>query len=101
MALRGPGAELFPCRAASPGLRTTPRTAGPHNLTPNTVELISTIGSLLPRGGPVQDPVLTPSVHVESVARAAQFRQVAQPRLDSAAAEWIQRMKTAAVLKDA
>jgi len=27
--------------------------------TPNTVELISTLGALLSRGGPVQDPVLT------------------------------------------
>jgi len=29
-------------------------------LTPNTVELIHTLGALSPRGGPVQDPVLTP-----------------------------------------
>ena len=28
-------------------------------LTPNTVELIHTLGALSPRGGPVQDPVLT------------------------------------------
>ena len=28
-------------------------------LTPNTVELIPTRGVLFPRGGPVQDPVLT------------------------------------------
>ena len=27
--------------------------------TPNTVELISTLGALFPRGGPVQDSVLT------------------------------------------
>jgi len=27
-------------------------------LTPNTVELIPTLGDLFPRGGPVQDPVL-------------------------------------------
>ena len=32
---------------------------GPYALTPNTVELISTLGALPPRGGPVQDPVLT------------------------------------------
>jgi len=32
-------------------------------LTPNTVELIPTIGALFPRGGPVQDPVLTRAVH--------------------------------------
>ena len=30
-----------------------------YSLTPNTVELIPTLGALLPRGGPVQDPVLT------------------------------------------
>jgi len=29
-------------------------------LTPNTVEPIPTLGALLPRGKPVQDPVLTP-----------------------------------------
>jgi len=29
-------------------------------LTPNTVELMPTVGALFPRGGPVQDPVLTP-----------------------------------------
>ena len=28
-------------------------------LTPDTVELIPTLGALSPRGGPVQDPVLT------------------------------------------
>ena len=28
-------------------------------LTPNTVELIPTLGALSPRGGPVQDPVIT------------------------------------------
>ena len=28
-------------------------------LTPNKVELIPTLEALLPRGGPVQDPVLT------------------------------------------
>ena len=33
--------------------------AVPHALTPNTVELIPTLGALSPRGGPVQDPVLT------------------------------------------
>jgi len=32
-----------------------------HALTPNTVELIPTLGALSPRGGPVQDPVLTQS----------------------------------------
>ena len=30
----------------------------PYALTPNTVELIPTLGSLSPRGGPVQDPFL-------------------------------------------
>ena len=29
------------------------------HLTPNTVELIPALGDLFPRGGPVQDPVLT------------------------------------------
>ena len=37
---------------------TTVRLA-PHALTPDTVELIPTLGALFPRGGPVQDPVLT------------------------------------------
>ena len=31
----------------------------PYALTPNTGELIHTLGALFPRGGPVQDPVLT------------------------------------------
>ena len=31
----------------------------PYALTPNTVELIPTLGALFPRGGPVQDLVLT------------------------------------------
>ena len=30
-----------------------------YALTPNAVELIPTLGALPPRGGPVQDPVLT------------------------------------------
>ena len=36
-----------------------PEDKGPHTLTPNTVELIPTLGALPPGGGPVQDPVLT------------------------------------------
>ena len=32
---------------------------GPYALTPNTVELIPTLGALPPREGPVQDVVLT------------------------------------------
>jgi len=36
-----------------------PGDKGPYVLTPNTVELIPTLGALFPRGGPVQDPVLT------------------------------------------
>ena len=32
---------------------------GPYTLTPNTIELIPTLGALFSRGGPVQDPVLT------------------------------------------
>ena len=34
-------------------------TASSNALTPNTAELIPTLRSLFPRGGPVQDPVLT------------------------------------------
>ena len=34
---------------------------GPYALTPHTVELIPTLEALFPRGGPVQDPVLTRS----------------------------------------
>ena len=33
----------------------------PKKLTPNTVELIPTLGALFPRGGPVQDPAITRS----------------------------------------
>ena len=36
----------------------------PYALTPNTVELIPTLGALSPRGGPVQDPLLTHSAGV-------------------------------------
>ena len=36
-----------------------PEDKGPYALTPNTVELIPALGALFPRGGPVQDPVLT------------------------------------------
>ena len=36
-----------------------PEDKGPYALTPNTVEPIPTLGALFPRGGPVQDPVLT------------------------------------------
>jgi len=35
---------------------------GPYAVTPNTVVLIPSLGALFPRGGPVQDPVLTPCV---------------------------------------
>ena len=35
---------------------------GSYAFTPNTVELIPTLGALFPRDGPVQDPVLTRSV---------------------------------------
>ena len=34
-----------------------PEDTGPDALTPNTVELIPTLGALSPQGGPVQDPV--------------------------------------------
>ena len=38
-----------------------PQRPGPHAyaLTPNTVELIPTLGALFPRGGPVPDPAPT------------------------------------------
>ena len=36
-----------------------PEDKGPGALTPNTVELIPTLIALSPRGGPVQDRVLT------------------------------------------
>ena len=36
-----------------------PDDKGLDALTPNTVELIHTLGALFPQGGPVQDPVLT------------------------------------------
>ena len=35
-----------------------PEDKGPYALTPNTADLIPTLGALFPRGGPVQDPVL-------------------------------------------
>jgi len=54
--LRG-SSELALYPAALP---TTPYP--PLCLTPNTVELLPTLGALFPRGGPVQDPVLTPTV---------------------------------------
>jgi len=44
-------------RMPSPDTRHT--RLSPYALTPNTVELILTLGALPPRGGPVQDPVLT------------------------------------------
>ena len=31
-------------------------------VTPNTVELVPTLGALVPQGGPVRDPVLTPAI---------------------------------------
>ena len=33
----------------------------PHDLTPNAVEPIPTLGAFFPRGGPINDPVLTGS----------------------------------------
>ena len=47
-------------------LGRTPRPQGetPYALTPHTVELIPTLGAFPPpRGGPVQDPVLTTLSH--------------------------------------
>ena len=42
--------------------------AGAYALTPNTVELIATLGALFPRGGPVQDPVLTSAGYTHFLA---------------------------------
>ena len=42
-----------PCRT------TTHRQYTAHIIRSDTVELIPTLGALPPRGGPVQDPVLT------------------------------------------
>jgi len=55
------------CDALLTGFR--PEDKGPYAFTPNTVELIPTLGALFPRGGPVQDPVLT--THREQVATDA------------------------------
>ena len=49
------GAE---CRVQGSG---SDNAGAPQPLTPNTVELIPTLGALFPRGGPVQDSVLTPA----------------------------------------
>ena len=45
----------------SPSLRALGSEAVPHvvPITPDTVKLMATLGALLPRGGPVHDPVLT------------------------------------------
>jgi hypothetical protein len=56
----------LPCRISRASRCTSaPPTVWPlpYALTPNTVELIPTLGALFPRGGPVQDPVLTPAPH--------------------------------------
>jgi len=46
---------------ASLYLISTTKDQTSYALTPNTVELIPTLGALFPRSGPVQDPVLTTS----------------------------------------
>ena len=54
--------EAAPDRARCRERETTgcePFGKGPYALTPDTVELIPTLGALFPRGGSVQDPVLT------------------------------------------
>ena len=58
--------------AAALALRTgfLPEDKGPYDVTPNTVELIPTLGALFPRGGPVQDPVLT-----LTIVRGTPFRR--------------------------
>ena len=40
-----------------------PEDKGPYTLPLNTVELIHTLAAPFPRGGPVQDPVLTRTAH--------------------------------------
>ena len=45
---------------SQPGIGSVPAT--PYAHTPNAVELVHTLGTHFPRGGPVQDPVLTSPV---------------------------------------
>ena len=45
----------------------------PYALTPNTVELIPTLGALFPRGGPIQDPVL---YYRRSVPLSSEYKTV-------------------------
>ena len=66
-----------------------PRSAPPsllrrtHALSLNTVELIPTLGALSPRGGPIQDPVLTPHPggnpggNLKSISQKCYLREVA------------------------
>jgi len=64
---------------------------GPTVCTPNTVELISTLGAIFPRGGPVQDPLLTnmptqeafAAVAAEGGAASAAFEAEAHDTQDS------------------
>ena len=54
--------DLFPDgRVLKGGMGAANRGVRPmvYVLRPNTVELIPTLGALFPRGGPVQEPVLT------------------------------------------
>jgi len=53
-----------------------PEDKGPYALTPNTVELIPTLGALFPRGGPVQDPVLTESLVMQKGCTAKHLSKV-------------------------
>ena len=55
-------------------------------LAPNTVELIPSLGALSPRGGPVQDPVLTE--HTVAVLISIRMKR-AVPRLNARALVWI------------
>ena len=47
-----------------------------HALTPNTVELLPTIGALLPRGGPAQDLVLTGALSTKPWTRYLRYSQL-------------------------
>ena len=62
--LPAPNSEAVPrvvpiCDALLTGF--LPDDKDPDALTPNTVDLIPTLAALSPQGGPVQDPVLTPT----------------------------------------
>ena len=72
----GPTALLPICDASLTGF--LPEDRGPYALTPNTVELIPTLGALFPRGGPVKDsvlhgPVAEPAAGLERIGAHAGY----------------------------